>query len=304
MDEEVYRHPRFDRARLSALGRRSDAKGLTRLAGHVGTLAATGWLVSLGLGTWWAVPATLLHGAVLIFLFSALHESIHRTAFRSRRLNDAVAFVAGAVVLLPRDFFRYFHFAHHRWTQDPARDPEMEAPKPAVLGAWLLHVSGLPIWRWLLGRLVLHARGRTPEPYLPPGNRVVREARVHLALYALVAVSALALGTAAPLWYWIVPVIVGQPLLRVFLLAEHTGCPLVPDMLSNTRTTRSNALVRFYTWNMPYHAEHHAFPGLPFHALPAVHRELAPDLRVTAPGYLAVQRAIIAGFAPPPGAGS
>jgi fatty acid desaturase len=82
----------------------------------------------------------------------------------------------------------------------------------------------------------------------------------------------------------------------LYLLAEHTGCPLVPDMLANSRTTVTNAVVRFFAWNMPYHAEHHAFPSVPFHALPDLHRDLRPDLKVIAPGYLAVNRPILRGL--------
>jgi len=72
-------------------------------------------------------------------------------------------------------------------------------------------------------------------------------------------------------------------------------------MLANTRTTLTNAIVRFFAWNMPFHAEHHAYPSVPFHALPAVHRELRRDLKVVAPGYLAVQREILRGLGQRPG---
>jgi fatty acid desaturase len=295
MDEVLYRTPRLDRARLRELEIRSDAAGLLRLTGHAATLFATGWILTLSLGTVWVIPAILLHGAVLVFLFSALHESVHRTAFGSRWLNDAVAWICGAVLLLPPDYFRRFHFAHHRHTQDPARDPELAIPKPATFGAWLLHVSGLPYWSANLVAVLRHARGRVSEPFIPPraAPGIVREARLLLALYAaIVIVSALA-GSPAALVYWVIPILLGQPLLRMFLMAEHAGCPLVPDMLANTRTTLTNAVLRFFTWNMPFHAEHHAFPSVPFHRLPAVHQALAPDLEVVTPGYLAVQREIL-----------
>ena len=59
-------------------------------------------------------------------------------------------------------------------------------------------------------------------------------------------------------------------------------------MLKNSRTTRSNAFVRWFAWNMPYHAEHHAYPGLPFHVLPAAHGHLAPAVEIEAAGYLAM----------------
>ncbi|WP_119458437.1 fatty acid desaturase family protein [Rhodospirillaceae bacterium SYSU D60014] len=295
MDEVVYHQARIDRAKLRALAVRSDRRGLLQLAGHGAALAGTACLLGYALGSWWVVPAIVLHGIVLTFLFAPLHEAVHRTAFGSRWLNDAVAWVCGALLVLPPDYFRYFHFAHHRHTQDPARDPELASPKPATFGGWLLHVSGLPFWRAQVGGLIRRALGRTPEPFLPPraAARVVREARLLLAIYAGIATVAAVSGSTAPLIYWIVPALVGQPFLRLFLLAEHTGCPLSADMLANTRTTLTTGIVRFFTWNMPFHAEHHAFPALPFHALPAAHREVRLDLKVIAPGYLAVNREIL-----------
>jgi len=71
----------------------------------------------------------------------------------------------------------------------------------------------------------------------------------------------------------------------------------VPDMLANSRTTLTNGLVRFLAWNMPFHAEHHTFPAVPFHALPALHRRLAPVIKVKTPGYIAAQRSILKGLA-------
>ena len=91
-----------------------------------------------------------------------------------------------------------------------------------------------------------------------------------------------------------VPAVLGQPALRLYLLAEHTGCPFVPDMLRNSRTTRSNWLARRLAWNMPYHAEHHAYPALPFHALPAAHNLLKDRIEVQASGYAAAHRDILA----------
>jgi fatty acid desaturase len=67
-------------------------------------------------------------------------------------------------------------------------------------------------------------------------------------------------------------------------------------MLRNSRTTRSTALVRRLAWNMPYHAEHHAFPAVPFHRLPEVNRRLAADLKVTSRGYWSVQAQMLRSF--------
>ena len=46
-------------------------------------------------------------------------------------------------------------------------------------------------------------------------------------------------------------------------------------------------------WNMPFHAEHHLYPTIPFHFLPALHREVRAGVRHVAPGYVAANREII-----------
>jgi fatty acid desaturase len=285
---------------LRALAARSDRRGLMQLTGHVGALLASGALVAQTAGSLWLAPTLLLHGILLTFLFAPLHEAVHRTAFRARSLNEATAWLCGLALALPPAYFRAFHFAHHRHTQDPARDPELAVPKPDSMWAYLRHVSGLPYWCARLTTLARHARGRVEELFISARLRpeVVREARLYLAIYAVVLIVPLAAGSPAVLLFWLLPALLGQPFLRCYLLAEHTGCPLVADMLQNTRTTRSLALVRRLAWNMPFHAEHHAYPWLPFHALPAAHRLVGHKVAVQASGYVAVNRAILRTLAP------
>jgi fatty acid desaturase len=294
-DEAAYRHAPIERPEMRELRRLSDGAGLQHLAGHLALLGAAGILVAMAPGGLARIAAQALEGAVLIFLFAPLHESVHRTAFRNRHLNDGVAAAIGFLLLLPAGYFRYFHFSHHRHTQDPARDPELATPKPATFGQWLWVVTGLPLWRNLALALLRHAAGKVSEPYLSaiPARHVILEARIHLALYGAVALASLAWDSDVAMRYWVIPALLGQPWLRLYLLAEHTGCPLVPDMLANSRTTLTNGLMRYLAWNMPFHAEHHCFPAVPFHALPQLHRRLAPSLRKTSPGYLAAQREIL-----------
>jgi fatty acid desaturase len=284
---------------LRIWSRRSDAPGLMHLAGHVTALLLTGVAVWLTRNTLWIWPAMWLHGIVLIFLFTPLHETIHRTAFKSRALNEAVAFVVGALLVLPREYFRAFHFAHHRFTQDPARDPELGSPKPANLRQWLWHISGMPYWIAQTRSTVKHAFADAPEAFYKDERQrraVIVEARVVLSIYALVLIASTLTGSTAALIYWVVPALLGQPALRLYLMAEHGLCPATPDMLENTRTTYTNALTRALAWNMPYHAEHHAYPAVPFHRLPVVNRAIAPRLKSTSSGYLALQREILRSY--------
>ena len=284
---------------LSALVERSDRKGLAHLALHVVVIAAAGTLCAGAVGTAWMLPAAWLYGTALVFLFAPLHESVHYTAFRSRWINRAVSAVCGWILVLPPRYFRAFHLEHHRYTQDPARDPELAVAPPASWSGYLWRVSGFQYWTSRVRTTLVHAAGRVAEPFLAPAERagVVREARLYLASYALAGAVSVAAGSAALLWLWVVPVVLGQPMLRLYLLAEHTGCPMVPDMLANSRTVHTTAVVRFLAWNMPYHAEHHAYAAIPFHALPRAHAALAPHVRTQSPGYASVHRELIRGLA-------
>ena len=280
---------------LSALVERSDGRGLARLALHVLVIAATGAIYAGAFDTAWLLPAAWLYGTALIFLFSPLHETVHYTAFRSRWLNRSVSAVCGWILLLPARYFRQFHLEHHRYTQDPERDPELAVPPPRTWPDYLWRVSGFQYWSSRIRTMLVHATGRVEEPYIASSERaaVVREARTHLASYAALGALSVLTGSTAMLWLWIVPAMLGQPMLRLYLLAEHTGCPMVPNMLENSRTVHTNAIVRFLAWNMPYHAEHHAYAAIPFHALPRAHAALAPYVRVQSPGYLSVHRALV-----------
>ena len=277
------------KAELKRLSVRSDAAGLMHLAGHLALLIVTGALIYLSAGTFWIWPAMFAHGVALIFLFAPLHETIHRTAFHSRALNDVVAFVIGVLIALPREYFRAFHFAHHRFTQE-ADDPELATNKPATVIQLLWHVTGFPEWWWAFKGLVTRAGGRLPEPFYATERvrrSVILESRWVLAIYAAAVTGSLIAQSTVLLWYWIIPAVLAQPMLRLYLLAEHSACPRNPDMLENTRTTYTNGLMRFLAWNMPFHAEHHAWPSIPFHALPETNALIRDKLRKTAPSYRA-----------------
>ncbi len=284
------------RETVQRLSKRTDAHGLRQLAGHLGLLGTTTFLVWASRGHPWLALALIVHGIVLAFLFCALHETTHRSAFASRWLNETVAWLGALVLMLPPEYFRLFHFAHHRFTQDPARDPELAQPPPASVASYLWRVSGLPYWRDRLSVTLRHAlTGRVAESFVPPGAaaHVVREARALWGGYLLVLAASLYFARADALIYWLIPALLGQPFLRLFLLAEHFGCALSDDMLVNTRTTHTNTAVLLLTWRMPYHAEHHSFPSVPFHRLAQLNALIGARVQVSARGYLALHREVL-----------
>jgi fatty acid desaturase len=278
--------PRED---LHALMPRADGPALRRAALHLGVLAVTGMLLWRLRATVWALPLLVAHGYVLAFVFCAFHETAHRTAFRTRWLNAALGTLAGLLIFWPYRNYRVYHWEHHRFTQDEARDPELYFPKPASLGAYLLVLTGVPnLARRLLDMLRL-ASGRADRPWMAPPERgpLIVEARVYLAVYVAIVLISLRAASPLALVVWVAPFLIGQAFLRPYLLAEHTACAFTRDCLENTRTTRTLAVVRLFAWNMPYHAEHHAFPAVPFHALPRLHAHVRARLANLEPGYVA-----------------
>ena len=117
-------------AELRALQTRSDARGAARLAIHLALLGGTGWLVAIASG-WTLLPAVLALGLVQVALFAPAHETMHQTAFASRRANAIVGWLASCPSLLNAQFYTSFHLAHHRHTQIAGQDPELDAPAAA-----------------------------------------------------------------------------------------------------------------------------------------------------------------------------
>ena len=124
---------------------------------------------------------------VMSFNFMALHETVHRSAFKSRVWNDVFMHVAGLLTLRPALHYFYYHWAHHKFTGNPEMDSELI---PSALdmdvttwAGYLLYVSGLPFWFDAITSTFKHAMGICPEHYLAADkakNEVTTEARVYL----------------------------------------------------------------------------------------------------------------------------
>ena len=297
MDEVFAPRDLIDTRTLRSLCAPSDAAGWAQLGSHLGAIGLTGVLLYLSLGTLFVVPVLLAHGVLINFLYAGQHEMSHWTVFRTRRLNEVFGRLFGFVLFYPRDFDQIQHAAHHRYTQEWARDGELGRDR-YDLASYLLWLLGPSYWwtRWT--RIARLASGRVVEPYIPAARRaeVIREARLHVLGYAVIAAASVAAGSWAAALYWLAPMLATKAAHQLQNTIEHLGLPHADNTLANTRSTRTNAAMRWVCWNMQYHTAHHAFPGVPFHRLPALHAALFTDRGTEPPsmGYLAFQRDVIA----------
>lgn len=203
----------------------------------------------------WAqfILAELAFGVVASFYFNAFHESIHGTAFRSKWMNSALCYFLGFLTFRGARWYWYFHWAHHRFTNDPKLDPELEGNtvdradplanpnKMQAMFAYARFLSGYPFGSERLPGIFKHAIGGKYTPVetfvkTDKARASVRlEYRVWVFLYAvlvtLTATDFLGLGgmggynVGAKLWYyWLLPHAIGAAHLRYYQTAEHRSC--------------------------------------------------------------------------------
>jgi fatty acid desaturase len=247
------------------------------------------------------IPAMAVHGVTIVTMFAPLHECVHRTAFASQRANDIVGWIAGVLSFYNSTYYRYYHAWHHRYTQDPAKDPELTYPKATNRLEYARELSAVMFWVRRAIDYPALALGRTAGlPFVPDNarRRVALSMSAQLLVY-VVALAAVAFGYRGALFYWFLPALLAQPFLRALLIAEHTGCSADSNGLTNTRTTLVSFPIRLLMWNMPFHAEHHLYPAIPFHRLPAAHARLGSKIAHVAPGYVAANRAVLASLDQP-----
>lgn len=278
VDQVFGRNNIITRKELKPFTRRTDRHALTWFGVHMSALIASGALLYLSLGTWWVVPAMLLHAFVMVNIYTPVHECSHGTPFRTRWLNESVYRFLSLIYIWTPIYYRYRHAMHHTYTQvrGHERGPDIIMSEPPKLSGYFYYAMTIPYWQRQFIWLSRHALG-LKEPgdhYFIPDDewpRIFNEARCTWAVYAAIAATAIYFGSWAPVIYWLLPRFIGEPFRRWNNLTEHCGLPEGPDLRENTQTTLTWKWLEAVVWNMNYHAEHHISPMVPFHTLPALH---------------------------------
>lgn len=250
---------------LKALNVRSNLWGTSQMASHISAILCVGYIHTIVLGTAWALLTGFFLGILLNFLYAAQHELSHSTVFSTRKVNEIFGRVIGFLMIFPRDYDQVMHFAHHTHTQNWEKDGEL-VREPYTLRSYLLWMSGITYWRNRFFGVIRRARGIIIEPYIRVEEeaKVVQESRIHLILYVIIALGSIVTQSWAVLSFWILPMIATKPIHQLQNTIEHLGLSHNDDILENTRSTKTNAFMRWLCWQMPYHTAHHVFPSVPF----------------------------------------
>lgn len=253
------------------------------------------------------VPLYLFYGFQFqAFAFAGQHEFLHRNAFKTKWINDLCLFLVGCFTFELGVHERVMHKQHHTYTNNIYKDPELtsfytreQLDNPGFrnvpfskthyvlqflnvfatfyhrVGRIINSAAGIPVdysgWSWSLGHWTYSEESGIMK-------QLQRHAWAQLTWYAIViyCASQMPRGLESVLFYWIVPVFVGYPLINYFRNLEHADCEVSqePNCLRNTRSVRSNALVRFFLWDTNFHAEHHCYPMVPFYNLSKINEHM------------------------------
>ncbi len=235
--------------------------------------------------SWWSTPFWLAYGVLYgSAMDSRWHECSHGTAFKTRRYNDWLYQIASFCMVRNPVSWRWSHARHHTDTIIVGRDPEIVAMRPPALFRIVMNFFGIfdayDGWK----RMLLNASGRIhPEEasYIPEQEqpKVIRAARIWVAIYGATIVLALAMGSILPLMVIGLPRLYGAWHHVLTGVMQHAGlADNVTDHRLNSRTVYINPVSRFIYWNMNYHVEHHMFPMVPYHRLPDLHAAIIHDL--------------------------
>lgn len=296
-------HTDIERKQMKALMQRTDGPAIRDTVIWLGCLVAFGAGGVLTWGTWLAVPFFAAYGVLYGSAGdSRWHECGHGTAFRTRWMNTAVYQIASFMMIRNPVTWRWSHARHHTDTIIVGRDPEIAVMRPPDLARLILNFFGiLDVWHGVTDMLRnaaghISAEEKTFIPDAEQG-RVIRTARIWVAIYAATIALAISLGSILPLMLIGLPRLYGAWHAVMCGLLQHGGlADNVTDHRLNSRTVLMNPVSRFIYWNMNYHVEHHMFPMVPYHALPRLHALIRHDLPAPNPSILHAYREMVPAF--------
>ncbi len=232
------------------------------------------------------------------FFFNALHYCTHSTFVRSRAINNVLGIAFGCLSIMNFALYKPYHLQHHRHLgtdQDPEPHPRSFATRAQYLREMLMPHFFIDNWMSSLKTLTRSlglAWFGSHERYLLHVSRVSVNFNSFLLFVWVSALLGLTLMYGRQVfWLYWVPLGLSYVLANLVILPEHYRTdPVLGRNLENSRTVSAGAFARFFIVNMNFHAEHHLYPGVPFHNLSQLNRRIGSGVKHRDQSFFAFHR--------------
>ena len=283
--------PNIDRKLLIKLLERSNYEGWRHIIIYFLTLIFLGYFCYVFWLTWVFLPIYLIYctwwgGADAIW-----HECGHRTAFKSRKLNDFFYHIGSFMNSFEAVRFKWSHSIHHNYTGsiDP-HDFEVDGSifwKPKkLLNFFIIFIPGIGLLnlnKSIQKEILQHALGiktKVMKECIPDHKKqsCIFISRIYVLLWISITIFSMIINSVLPIFLFLIPKFFAT-LNIIWGLTQHIGLQdKVKDHRLSTRSIRLNPILSFIYWNMEYHIEHHMFPSVPSYNLPKLHEAIKHQL--------------------------
>ena len=135
VDSALWFKPKINSKRLKELSKRSDTPGLVHFAIYFSSLIFFGYLSYAFWGTWFFLLFFFIYSTIYTFAIANGHETVHRTAFKTRWINEVFCYISFFQLHNEPLGFRWSHTFHHSKTlqTEGEYDHEIEVSRPTDL---------------------------------------------------------------------------------------------------------------------------------------------------------------------------
>ena len=265
---------------LKQLSKKSNLKGFQHIVLYFSLLLFLGYMSITTWGTWWTFFWLWLYGVLFAASNPIWHECGHRTAFKSKFLNEVFYQIGSFMTDFEPTRWTWSHFRHHSNTASVKDPHDYEAAlfhqyptlKSFLFGfvpfAELIKFNHS--WKY---ETIKHALGFT-TPVMKdciPDNEIWKcrlISRIHFGIWISSFLLTFYLMNPLPVLLIFFPRYWGN-IVELFNQTQHIGLPEdIKDHRYTTRSVRFNPIFSFLYWHMEYHVEHHMFPSVPSYNLP------------------------------------
>ena len=287
--EDWYK-PSVDRKKLKEISKRKDWPGLVHFFIYFVSLFVCGYFAYLTWGTLWTILWFFLYGSIFQFSVSNWHETVHRTAFKTRWINEVFYHISCFMADMEPFRWRWSHTFHHTNTLQTKDDYdyEIQVSRPTELIWFFLNFVPLSDLlyphRLLKFEILKHAFG-----YLTPvvtiaapdsqKKNIIWTSRLYVLIWIAVIIVSIVYSTIVPILFIIIPNYYGKPIWFTVNVTQHLAAAIdKKDHRQSAYTVKINPILSFLYWHMEYHLEHHMFPMVPSYNLHKLHNLIKDEI--------------------------